>query len=473
MESYDVIIIGAGPAGYVAAIRCAQLGKKTAIIDAYLNDNNNASLGGTCLNVGCIPSKALLESSELYYQSQNELQQHGINIEQLSLDLSVTMLRKQKIVNELTSGIAMLMKSNGISVFQGVATLEPENEVTILDLDQKQKKIKAINIILAPGSKPAVLKSAAINNKTIVDSTGALSFDSIPKTLAIIGAGVIGLELGSVWSRYGSKVVVYEFLDSLLPMADTDIAKQANRLLKKQGLTFNFSTEVIKTDFKDGLVELTYKDSKGEKSESFEKVLVATGRVPSTNNLCSNKVELKMDKKGFIEVDAQCKTNISNVYAIGDAVRGPMLAHKSSEEGIMVAELIAGNFSKVNYDIIPFVIYTHPEIAWCGQTEQQLKENNIKYNVGSFRFVANGRAKASAQTDGLIKILADSKTDRILGVHMIGSQVSEIIMQAVIAMEFKASSEDLALTIFAHPGLSEVFHEAALDVAGNSIHKVN
>ncbi|MFV1983757.1 MAG: dihydrolipoyl dehydrogenase [Thiohalomonadales bacterium] len=466
MENYDVIIIGAGPAGYVAAIRCAQLGKTTAIID------NSKSLGGTCLNVGCIPSKALLESSEMYSLSQNELQQHGINVEQVSLDLSVTMNRKQKIVNELTSGIAMLMKSNGITVYQGIATLESENQVIIQLQENKKEKIKAVNIILAPGSKPSALKATTVDNKNIVDSTGALDFESIPKTLAVIGAGVIGLELGSVWLRYGSKVMVYEFLDSLLPSADKDIAKQANRLLKKQGLTFNFSTEVIKTKLKNNMVELTYKNSKGEFTEIFEKVLVATGRVPNTNNLCASNVDLKYDNKGFIEVNAQCETSINNVYAIGDAVRGPMLAHKSSEEGIMVAELIAGNYAKVNYDIIPYVIYTNPEIAWCGKTEQQLKESEINFNVGSFRFVANARAKASAQINGLIKILTDSKTDRILGVHMIGPQVSEIIMQAVIAMEFKASSEDLALTIFAHPGLSEVLHEAALDVTGNSIHKV-
>lgn len=467
MENYDVIIIGAGPAGYVAAIRCAQLGQKTAIVD------NSVSLGGTCLNVGCIPSKALLESSELYYSSQNELQQHGINVEQVSLDLSVTMQRKQKIVTELTSGISMLMKSNGIRVYCALAILEPENQVVLQLQDNKQEKIKATNIILAPGSKPSVLKNITVDNKFIVDSTGALSFENIPKTLAIIGAGVIGLELGSVWQRYGSDVVFYEFLDSLIPIADKDITKQATRLLKKQGMTFHFSSKVIQTKLKNNFVELTYKNASGEHIEKFEKVLIATGRVPNTKNINSNKVKLKLDVRGFIEVDENCKTNIKNVYAIGDAVRGPMLAHKASEEGIMVAELITGNYSKVNYGLIPFVIYSNPEIAWCGQTEQQLKQNNIQFNIGIFRFIANGRAKASAHTDGMIKILADSRTDRILGVHMIGPQVSELIMQAVIAMEFKASSEDLALTIFAHPALSEVLHEAALDVAGKSIHKVN
>jgi dihydrolipoamide dehydrogenase len=467
MEIFDVIIIGAGPAGYVAAIRCAQLGQNTAIIES------NSSLGGTCLNVGCIPSKALLESSELYHQSQNELQQHGISIDKMSLDIAVTMQRKQKIVDELTSGIRVLMKSNGIAVYHGLASLQSDNQVLIQLNDNTKNTISARNIILAPGSIPSTLKSAVVNNYNITDSTGALSFNTIPKTLAIIGAGVIGLELGSVWQRYGTKVVVYEFLDSLLPNIDKDISKLANRLFKKQGIKFNFSTEVIKTTIKNNIIELTYKNSNGEHSKIFEKVLVATGRKPNTDTVCSSNVKLKIDEKGFIEVDEQCKTNLRNVYAIGDAVRGPMLAHKSSEEGIMVAELISGKYAKVNYETIPFVIYTNPEIAWCGQTEQQLKENNISFNSGTFRFIANARAKSAAQTDGFIKILSDAKTDRILGVHMIGPQVSEIIMQAVIAMEFKASSEDLALTVFAHPALSEVFHEAALDISGHAIHKVN
>ncbi len=466
MEHFDVIIIGAGPAGYVAAIRCAQLGKKTAIIDA------SASLGGTCLNVGCIPSKALLESSELYSQSQTDFQQHGINISQISLDLTVTQNRKQKIVTELTTGISALMKSNKISVFHGDGLLETETQVNIKHASDSNISITGSHIILAPGSKPAVLKPALVDNNLIVDSTGALAFDSVPKSLAVIGAGVIGLELGSVWQRYGSHVVVYEFLDSLLPMADLEISKQANRVLKKQGLEFHFGSEVIKTEIAENNVKLTYKDHTGEHVENFDKVLVATGRVPNTSTICSNKVALKIDEKGFIEVDEQCKTNIDTIYAIGDAVRGPMLAHKASEEAVMVAELIAGNFGKVNYDIIPFVIYTHPEIAWCGATEQQVKQKDIDYNVGKFRFMANGRAKAAGHTDGLIKIIADKKTDRILGVHMIGAQVSELIMQAVIAMEFKASSEDLALMMYAHPTLSEVFHEAALDVTGQAIHSI-
>ncbi len=466
MENYNVIIIGAGPAGYVAAIRCAQLGKKTAIIDS------NSALGGTCLNVGCIPSKALLESSEIYHQTQHDLAQHGINVTQVSLDLSVVQQRKQKIVNDLTGGVAALIKSNGINLYHGSANVLSKNKVNISQSDKTTLTLSTDYIILAPGSKPSVLKSAIVDNHSIVDSTGALNFTEVPRSIAIIGAGVIGLELGSVWQRYGSNVVVYEFQDSLLPSADNDISKQAGRLFKKQGLNFHFSSEVIRTVIKNSVVELSYKDSNGEHTETFDKVLVATGRVPNTEKMASFK-ELKLDSKGFIEVNAQCKTNIDNVYAIGDAVRGPMLAHKGSEEGIMVAELIAGNFGKVNYDTIPFVIYTNPEIAWCGQTEQQLKQKNTDYNIGVFRFIANGRAKALAQTDGMIKIIADKKTDRILGVHMIGPQVSELIMQAVIAMEFKASSEDLALTLFAHPGLSEVLHEAALDVAGNAIHKVN
>jgi len=464
MDNYDVIIIGAGPAGYVSAIRCAQLGLNTAIIDS------NSSLGGTCLNVGCIPSKALLESSELYYQSQNQLQQHGITVDQVSLDIAVTMQRKQKIVDELTGGISVLMKSNGITVYQGIASVQTDSQVLIELHDKSQKTISGKNSILAPGSIPAPLKAAKINNTDIVDSTGALEFDPVPKSLAIIGAGVVGLELGSVWQRYGTKVVIYEFLDSLLPDADPDIAKLATRLLKKQGIQFNFSTEVVNSSINNNSVKLTYKDSKGEHTENFEKVLVATGRLPNTKSICSNTVKLKIDKKGFIEVDEQCKTNIDNVYAIGDAVRGPMLAHKSSEEGIMVAELIAGNYSKVDYNIIPFVIYTNPEIAWCGQTQQQLKQNNVNFKTGVFRFVANARAKAAAQTDGFIKILADAKTDRILGIHIFGPSASELIAEAVVAMEFDGSTEDLARTIHAHPTLSEAMHEAALGVDGRTIH---
>ncbi|VAW98639.1 Dihydrolipoamide dehydrogenase of 2-oxoglutarate dehydrogenase [hydrothermal vent metagenome] len=466
MENFDVIIIGAGPAGYVAAIRCAQLGKKTAII------NKSSSLGGTCLNVGCIPSKALLESSELYSQVQSELQQHGINVAQVSLDLAVSQQRKQKIVTDLTSGISLLMKSNAISVYHGEAILETETQVSIKLTSGSNTMITASNIILAPGSKPAVLKSALVDDNLIVDSTGALTFEAVPESLAIIGAGVIGVELGSVWQRYGSKVVVYEFLDSLLPIADHEVSQQATKLLKKQGLEFHFASQVTATEIDGDKVKLSYKDSTGEHSKIFNKVLVATGRIANTNKLCSNKVKLNIDEKGFIKVDAQCKTNIDTIYAIGDAVRGPMLAHKASGEAIMVAELISGNFAKVNYDIIPFIIYTHPEIAWCGATEQQLKQNNIAYNVGKFHFMANGRAKAAAETDGFIKIIADKKTDRILGVHMIGSKVSELIMQAVIAMEFNASSEDLALTMFAHPTLSEALHEAASDVSNTAIHSI-
>jgi len=466
MDSYDVIVIGAGPAGYVAAIRCAQLGKKTAIIDS------SATLGGTCLNVGCIPSKALLESSEIYQQSKNELQQHGITLDNVTVDIAVTMQRKYGIVSELTNGIAMLMSSNGINVYHGIAKLQNDNQVTIERQDHTQKKITASYIILAPGSKPTELKAVTVDQNRIVDSTGALAFDKIPNNLAIIGAGVIGLELGSVWQRYGTEVVFYEYLDSLLPMVDPDISKLALRLFKKQGMSFNFNTEVLKTEINSNNVHLFFKNNKGEDSRSFDKVLLATGRIPNTQNICSDTVNLTKDEQGYIEVDDNNKTKINNVYAIGDAVRGPMLAHKASEEGIKVAELIAGNFSKLNYEIIPSVIYTNPEIAWCGQTEQQLNFLNIKFKVGQFRFNANGRAKAMAQTDGQIKILADATTDTILGVHMIGPLVSELIMQAVIAMEFKASSEDLALTIFAHPALSEVLHEAASDVNATAIHKI-
>ncbi|VAW91733.1 Dihydrolipoamide dehydrogenase of 2-oxoglutarate dehydrogenase [hydrothermal vent metagenome] len=472
MKHYDVIVIGGGPAGYVAAIRCAQQGLKTACIDSGVNDKDEASLGGTCLNVGCIPSKALLESSELFERCQRDTAAHGIKVSKVTLELETLMQRKQQVVNDLTSGINALFKVNGIDLYTGSGKLFTENKVEVtLTKNNTKEELTATDIILAPGSVPRVINNIPYTNDKIVDSTAALSFDKVPKRLAIIGAGIIGLELGSVWRRLGAEVTLFEASKDFLPAVDQTIAKQASKIFTQQGLIFSFACQIKTTEIKNNKVTINYMQANKEKSETFDKVFVAVGRSPNTKNVFDPASGLICDEHGFIEVDAQCQTNLAHVYAIGDAVRGPMLAHKGEEEGAMVADLIAGYFASVNYDTIPFVVYTEPEMAWCGKTEQQLKSENIKYKSGTFSFTGNGRARAMRQTQGLIKTLADAKTDRILGVHMFGPHVSELISQAVIAMEFNSSSEDLAMTMFAHPSLSEVFHESAMDVLDRAIHK--
>lgn len=481
MPNFDVIVIGAGPAGYVAAIRCAQLGLNTACVDDWLNDKQQSALGGTCLNVGCIPSKALLESSEKYFQviskEKSGLISHGIEVGQTTLDLEAMLARKNKIVSELNQGVAGLFKANGVTLIEGRGFLKELNlvtvEVTGTKNNSSKKSYEAKNIILAPGSSPVDIPIAKINHKTIVDSAGALNFNEVPKRLGIIGAGVIGLELGSVWRRLGAEVIILEAMDEFLPMADTQVSREALRAFKKQGLDIRLGAKVslAKVDAKS--VKVDFETSKGKQSVSLDKLIIAVGRKPNTANLFADAVNLKIDARGFIEVDQHCHSGQENIYAIGDAVRGPMLAHKGSEEGIMVAEIIAGQAGRVNYETIPSIIYTHPEIAWAGQTEQQLKTAGIKFKSGSFPFMASGRAKAAGETTGFIKVLADAKNDRVLGVHMIGAHCSEIIGQAVIAMEFGASSEDLAMTMFAHPTLSEVFHEAALAVDNKAIHMPN
>lgn len=472
MKTYDVIVIGAGPAGYVAAIRCAQLGLKTACVDNWFNKEGKSSLGGTCLNVGCIPSKALLESSELYEKALSQFKEHGIKVKSITLDLKKMIQRKEQVVKELTSGISALFATNGITLLSGHGRLIADKQVEVTYNKGGNKEIfNGQHIILAPGSLPKVFSDVPYTDNLIVDSTGALEFDSVPESIAIIGAGVIGLELGSVWRRLGSKINIFEFSKTLLPFADKQISQQATKLLKKQGLQFHFGTSVAGAEINNNQVCLTFENSEGKQKECFDKVIVAIGREPNVGKVFTKDAGVKLDEQGFIEVDHQCQTNNKGVYAIGDAVRGPMLAHKGSEEGMMVAELIAGQSARVNYETIPFVVYTEPELAWCGKTEQELKERGQQYHVGTFPFTANGRARATAQTDGLIKILADAKTDRVLGVHMLGPHVSELIAQAVIAMEFGSSSEDLALTMFAHPSLSEAMHEAALDVEARAIHK--
>lgn len=472
IKEYDVIVIGAGPAGYVAAIRCAQLGLNVACVDNWFVQKGQPSLGGTCLNVGCIPSKALLESSELYEKTTTELAQHGIKAKNVSLDLKKMIQRKEQVVNDLTSGIGALFEANRINLISGTARLLEKKQVEVIFPGKNKKEtITATNIILAPGSIPKAHPEIPFTENLIVDSTAALEFDSVPGSVAILGAGVIGLELGSVWRRLGSKVSLFKSSKNLLPAADTQLAQQASLIFQKQGLNFCFETRVTAYEIKNNKVQLSYEDSEGHHKKLFDKVIVAIGREPNLEKLFSGDTGVKLDDRGFIEVDDKCRTTAEGIYAIGDAVRGPMLAHKGSEEGMMVAELIKRKSARVNYETVPFVVYTEPEIAWCGKTEQQLKEGGYNFHVGTFPFASNGRARAAAHTEGLIKILADAKTDRVLGVHMLGPHASELIAQAVIAMEFGSSSEDLAMTMFAHPSLSEVMHEAALDVGPGAIHK--
>ena len=473
-EKYDVLVIGAGPAGYVSAIRCAQLGLKTACVDNWLDKEGKSVLGGTCLNVGCIPSKSLLESSELYSRCQHELVDHGITVKGVDLDLSTMMQRKDKIIKDLTLGIEGLFKSNKVQWIKGRGRLLANKQVEVSVDGEEAAIYQAENIIIATGSSSVEIPGAPQDNKFIVDSTGALEFDEVPGRLGVIGAGVIGLELGSVWSRLGSEVVIIEAQDVFLPIVDEQISRDSKREFKKQGLDIRLnarlmSAEVKKTNVGDQ-VEVHYQDAKGDHEELFDKLIVAVGRRPNSDNVFDEEADLLLDERCFVHVNEQCETSVPGVYAIGDLVRGPMLAHKGSEEGVMVAELIAGNHAEVNYDLIPSVIYTHPEIAWAGKNEQQLKASGEQYKSGVFPFAASGRARALGVTTGMVKVLSHANTDRILGVHVFGPQASEIIAQAVIAMEMGASSEDIGLTMFAHPTLSESLHEAALAVNNNAIH---
>ena len=472
-KQFDVIVIGGGPAGYVGAIRCAQLGMKTACVDNWVNADNKPALGGTCLNVGCIPSKTLLESSELYTQVVHDYESHGIKCKGVELDLAAMMARKNRIVGELTQGIASLFKANNVSWIQGRGKLLPHKQVGVTrNGGGKSEVIGAENIILATGSSAIDISAAPLKDDIIVDSTGALNFKEVPKRLGVIGAGVIGLELGSVWRRLDSEVVMLEAQDTFLSMADEQIAKEALKQFTKQGLDIRLGARVIACHIKNHKVDVEYQDKNGDHREQVDKLIVAVGRRPNTQGLFAEETGLLLDGWGVIHVDEQCRTNLPGIYAIGDVVRGPMLAHKGSEEGMMVAEIIAGQQATVNYDTIPSVIYTFPEIAWAGKTEQELRATGQEYRVGIFPFAASGRAKAMGETSGMIKILADAKTDRVLGVHMMGPYCSELIANAVLAMGFGTSSEDIAITMFAHPTLSEAFHEAALSVANRAIHVV-
>jgi dihydrolipoamide dehydrogenase len=472
-NQFDVIVIGAGPAGYVCAIRAAQLGLKTACIDAFKGKDGKQSLGGTCLNVGCIPSKALLDSSRQFWNLTRHFDVHGITVQNPKIDPKTMVGRKDKIVKQLTGGIGMLFKANKITPLFGTGKLLKGNEVEVAGFDGSKQTLKAANVIIATGSVPIELPFAKFDGKHIIDNVGALDLEAVPKSLGVIGAGVIGLELGSVWKRLGSEVTVIEALPDFLGAADADIAKAAAREFKKQGLEIKLGAKLSKAEVKKNRVEITYADKDGEHTLGVDKLLVAVGRRAYTQGVLGDGTGVKTDDRGRIEVDEHCWTGVDGVWAVGDCVRGPMLAHKGEEEGVMVAELIAGKAGHVDYGVIPWVIYTEPEIAWTGKTEQQCKDEGIPYKTGSFPFAANGRALAINEGVGLVKFIAHAETDRILGVHMCGPEVSELIAEAVVAMEFKGSAEDIARIVHAHPTLSEVVHEAALAVDKRSIHKAN
>ena len=467
---YDVIVIGGGPAGYVAAIKCSQLGLKTACLEEFSDKKGAPVFGGTCLNVGCIPSKALLESSHKYFEAQSHLANHGINIGKVELDLASMMQRKNEIVKQLTGGISGLLAANKVTPLSGRGKVLAGTKVEITKDDSSIEILESKNIIIASGSSPIEIKAAEFNEKNIVNSTGALNFKEVPKTLGVIGAGVIGLELGSVWARLGSKVTVIEAMDNFLFMADKEIAKESLKDFKKQGLDIKLGSKLISSENKKNSVKIQYEHSESIEEMEFEKLVVAVGRRPNTDNIFSEDSGIILDEKGFISVDDKCQTNTPNVWAIGDVVRGPMLAHKGSEEGMMVAEIIAGKYAEMNYNLVPSVIYTHPEIAWVGKNEEELKADKLEYKVGKFPFAASGRALAIDQSTGFVKILSDAKTDTILGVHVFGPSAAEIVQQALISMEFGASSQDIGLTIFSHPTVSEALHEAALSVNNQAIH---
>jgi len=462
-SQYDVIVIGGGPAGYPSAIRAGQNKLKVACIDEWKNRDGSYAFGGTCLNAGCIPSKALLESSELYYRTQHEFAAHGIKVGSVSVDVAAMQKRRAQIVKQSTLGIAGLFKGAGVTGLQGHGKLLSGNRVEFTDKDGNKQELTAKHVVLAAGSSPIELKSLPFDGQQIVDSWGALEFDAVPKRLGVIGAGVIGLELGSVWRRLGAEVVVLEALESFLPMTDGAVSKEALKHFKKQGLDIRLGAKVSGADKTKTGVVLKYADAKGEQTVEVDKVVVAVGRRPYSKDLIGEGAGVQLDERGFVKVDHDCKTNVANVWAVGDLVRGPMLAHKGKEEGVMVADLIAGKVAEVNYKAIPSVIYTAPEIAWVGQTEEEVKKSGRAYKVGSFPFLASGRARAMEATAGFCKIVSATDDDEILGVHIIGPMAGELIAEAVLAMEYSASTEDLQRTMHAHPTLSEALHEAALN----------
>lgn len=469
-KSFDVVVIGGGPGGYAAAIKAAHLGFSTACIDMYINKHGNPALGGTCANVGCIPSKALLDSSWKFHEAKTDLKVHGIEVGSVSMNVPSMIQRKDDIVKKQTDGVAMLFKANGVTWLQGRGKLLANKQVEFTAHDGSVEVLQAANVVLASGSEPIKLPMAPLVDGVVVDNVGALEFTEAPKRLGVIGAGIIGLELGSVWNRLGSEVVVLEAMDTFLPMVDRQISKELLKSLQKQGMDIRLAARVTGTSVTNNEVTIEYTDANGEQKLVVDKLIVAVGRRPYTADLFSVDSGVNLDERGFIFVNQHCATDVPGVYAIGDIVRGPMLAHKATEEGVMVAEIIGGHHAALNYDCIPSVVYTHPEVAWVGKTEEQVKATGEAYKTGTFAFAANGRAVAANDTTGFVKVISDEVTDRVLGVHIVGPQASEIVMQAVIAMEFGASTEDLQMMVFAHPGLSEVFHEACLDVDGKAIH---
>ena len=476
-NEYDIVVIGGGPAGYAAAIRAAQLGMRTACIDKSVDKDGNPTLGGTCLNWGCIPSKALLDASHKYMEAAHGFEEVGIDVGDVSVDVAKMMRHKDGVVAKLTAGIGALFGGNGVESLSGTGRLLAHKHVEYTNHEGEVTELAAEHVILAPGSVPMEIDPVPLVPDVIVDSAGALEFETVPPRLGVIGAGVIGLELGSVWSRLGSEVVLLEALDEFLPIADQRIARDALRSFGRQGLDIRLGTRVtgakVKGRGKNRQVDVDYQDKDGDHTLTVDKLIVAVGRRPYTEGLLAPDSGVNLDERGFLYVNDLCETDAPDVYAVGDVVRGPMLAHKGAEEGVMVAERIAGHKPMVNYECIPNVIYTHPEIAWVGQTEQDLKSDGEAYSAGTFSYAANGRALAANDAEGIVKIVAEEETDRILGVHIFGAQASELIAQAVIAMEFDASAEDLGLTMFAHPTLAEAVHEAALSVGGRAIHMVN
>ena len=465
-DNFDLIVIGGGPGGYVCAIRAAQLGLKTACVES------RGTLGGTCLNVGCIPSKSLLNLSENFHKAKKDFDKQGIEIDGIKLNIEKMMSNKNKSIQVLTKGVEFLFKKNKVTYFKGKGVLFSRNDIVVYENDKKRSNIKTKYIVIATGSEATTLPGIKIDEKNIVSSTGALSFNKVPKKLVIIGGGYIGLEMGSVWSRLGSEVTVIEYLDHITPGMDREISNEFQKILTKQGIKFKMESKVDSVKNKGSLVSIKYTDVKSSKEEIIEvdKVLVSVGRKPYTEGLNLTKVGIKKDDKGRIKVNEKLQTTISNIYAIGDVIKGPMLAHKAEEEGIAVAEILAGQAGHVNYDVIPGVVYTSPEVATVGKTEEQLKELKQSYKVGKFPFLANSRAKVNNETDGFVKILADSKTDKVLGVHIIGPHCGDMIAEMALAMEFGASSEDIARTCHAHPTHTEAIKEAALAVDKRPIH---
>ena len=465
-NNFDLVVIGGGPGGYVCAIRAAQLGLKTACVES------RGALGGTCLNVGCIPSKSLLNLSENYYKAKKDFNNQGIEISDIKLNISKMMSNKEKSVQVLTKGVEFLLKKNKVTYFKGKGVIFSKNDIVVYGNENKRTNIKVKNIVIATGSSPTSLPGIEIDEKNIVSSTGALSFSEVPKDLIVIGGGYIGLEMGSVWSRLGSNVTVVEYLDFITPGMDREVSNEFQKILTKQGIKFKLNNKVTSvTNIKNKVVvDYTNNTTATRERKECDKVLVSVGRKPYTEGLNLSKIGIKKDDKGRIEVNEKLQTSLKNIYAIGDVIKGPMLAHKAEEEGIAVAEIIAGQAGHVNYDVIPGVIYTSPEVATVGKTEEQLKNENKSYKIGKFPFLANSRAKVNNETDGFVKILADSKTDKILGVHIIGPHSGDMIAEMALAMEFGASAEDVARTCHAHPTHTEAIKEAALAVDKRPIH---